>query len=121
MDVESLRFYKMVTRLIDVFILSILNGKPQTGYSIKKVLNLTMNVQVSYGILYPSLHNLEKTGYIKGRWVAQSKVKTLQKKLYRLTPKGRNTLSTYLRYLQKITSTLQQISTQDVKIHYTKG
>ncbi|MFQ6135306.1 MAG: PadR family transcriptional regulator [Nitrososphaerales archaeon] len=118
MGEESVRFCRIVTRLIDVFILSILNGKPQTGYGIRKVLKRTMNVQVSYGLLYPSLHNLEKIGYIEGRWVAQSKVETLQKKVYRLTPKGREALSAYLRYLQIIISKLQQTSTQDVKVHY---
>jgi DNA-binding PadR family transcriptional regulator len=41
---------------------------------------------VSFGSLYPILHNLEKDGLIKGSWESVSESKN--KKVYKLTSKG---------------------------------
>lgn len=110
----------MVTGLVDVFILSILNKQPQTGYGIRKILNNNMNVKVSYGLLYPILHGLENSRYIEGKWVPQSKVNNLKKKIYRITPSGGEVLKNHIRYLETIISTLKQSENIDIKVapHY---
>jgi DNA-binding PadR family transcriptional regulator len=113
---KSVRFSKMVTGLVDVFILSILNKQPQTGYGIRKILDKKMNVKVSYGLLYPILHILENASYIEGKWVPQSKVNNLKKKIYRITPSGSGILSNHIHYLETIISSLKQKEDMDIKI-----
>jgi len=97
----------IVNQLVDVFILCIVKEEPQTGYGVRGVLNRTVGVKMSYGVLYPRLHNLEKLGYITGNWVPHSKIKSMKKKVYTTTDAGRSALAAYMRVLNRAVLALQ--------------
>lgn len=55
---------------LDLLVLRILKSKPRHGYDIAKRIQLISKeaLTVGQGSLYPSLHRLEKQGYIKADW-----------------------------------------------------
>jgi len=97
----------IVNQLIDVFILCILQGEPQTGYGMRRALSRTMGVKVSYGVLYPRLHKLEKMRRIVGSWIPHSKIKSMKKKIYTTTDLGISTLEMYTQVLRRVILALQ--------------
>jgi DNA-binding PadR family transcriptional regulator len=68
-------------------VLILLNKKPSHGYEIMKEINSRTKGfwQPTAGGIYPILRDLEKSGYIKGRWETQ---KNRRLKVYKITPSG---------------------------------
>ncbi|MCW4030227.1 MAG: PadR family transcriptional regulator [Candidatus Bathyarchaeota archaeon] len=72
---------------IRIGVLILLNKKPAHGYEImKEIKDRTKGFwKPTPGGVYPVLRNLEKSGYIKGRWETQ---KNRNLKVYTITPHG---------------------------------
>lgn len=73
---------------LDLLVLRILRNSPRHGYDIAKRIQLISEdaLKVGQGSLYPSLHRLEKQGYIKAEW---GKTKTGRRaRIYELTSVG---------------------------------
>lgn len=77
---------------LDLLILKVLSLEPQHGWAISQRLQhvSTGVVQVQQGSLYPSLHRLERRGWIKAKWAASDNNR--QAKYYELTRAGRRQL-----------------------------
>jgi DNA-binding PadR family transcriptional regulator len=71
-----------------IAVLILLSKKPHYGYEImKEIRERTMGFwRPTAGGIYPILQNLEKSGYIEGKWMFQKKRK---RKTYRITEKGK--------------------------------
>lgn len=74
---------------LDLLVLRILNSGPRHGYDIAKHIQLVSKdvIQVGQGSLYPSLHRLEKRGYIKSKWEITETGR--RAKFYQLTADGK--------------------------------
>jgi DNA-binding PadR family transcriptional regulator len=72
---------------IRIGVLILLNKKPSHGYEImKEISNRTKGFwQPTSGGVYPILRDLEKSGYIKGKWQIQ---KNRKLKVYKITESG---------------------------------
>lgn len=73
--------------------LAVLQAAPASGYEIKKTLEsgpLSHFQEISFGAIYPALARLADEGLITGRTQAQDK--RPDKKVYSLTPTGRDRL-----------------------------
>lgn len=72
---------------IRIGVLILLNRKPSHGYEIMKEINSRTKGfwQPTPGGVYPILRDLEKCGYIKGRW---EKLKNRRLKVYKITKAG---------------------------------
>jgi PadR family transcriptional regulator, regulatory protein PadR len=79
---------------LDLLILRTLLAGPSHGHAIAKHIQRTSEdlLQVETGSLYPALHRLETKGWIAASWEVSDKGK--RAKYYRLTPVGREKLTT---------------------------
>ncbi len=78
---------------LDLLILRILLSGARHGYDIAKHIQLVSEdvIHVGQGSLYPSLHRLEKRGYIKAKWDTSETGR--RAKFYLLTPEGKSKAS----------------------------
>ena len=78
---------------LDLLILKALSLEAQHGWGIADRLRQLSRemVQVGQGSLYPSLHRLERKGWIRARWAASENNR--QAKYYELTALGRRQLA----------------------------
>lgn len=79
LDLEKLRPVETISRqislserritraLLDPIILLLMEPGNKTGYRIAKTLENTFGLRLSWGTLYPHLHQLERDGMISGR------------------------------------------------------
>jgi PadR family transcriptional regulator, regulatory protein AphA len=76
-------------------ILGMLRLGAETGYEIKRVIDLSTRFfwSASYGQIYPELHRLEERGLVKARPDPRGGLKRMS---YRLTKKGESTLHDWL-------------------------
>jgi transcriptional regulator len=81
---------------LDALILKTLAKGPRHGYAVARFIEETSGeaVQVEDGSLYPALYRLERRGWVEAEWGMSELGR--RAKLYRLTPSGRNQLSTEL-------------------------
>jgi transcriptional regulator len=79
---------------LDLLILKAVSLEPQHGWGIADRLRQLSRdmVQVGQGSLYPSLHRLERKGWIRSRWAVSENNR--QAKYYELTALGRRQLAT---------------------------
>ena len=79
---------------LDLLILRTLALGPENGWAIsERIHQVSSNVlQVQQGSLYPSLHRLERRGWIKAKWGASENNR--RAKYYHLTGAGRKQLET---------------------------
>ena len=77
---------------LDLLILKVLSLEPQHGWAISQRLQQISSgiVQVQQGSLYPSLHRLERRGWIKAEWAASENNR--RARFYELTAAGRRQL-----------------------------
>ena len=77
---------------LDLLLLKVLSLQPQHGWAIAERLQQVSTgvVHVQQGSLYPSLHRLERRGWIKAEWAASENNR--QAKYYELTSAGRQHL-----------------------------
>lgn len=98
---------RVVRDHFDVLILHSLAPHPKSGYDLRKQLSRTFGVKVSFGVLYPHLHALEKDGLIKGEWVPSKKRGPVRKREYAMTGEGKEFLKANVEALNKLVLTLQ--------------
>ena len=77
---------------LDLLILKTLTLEPLHGWAVSERLQQISReaVQVGQGSLYPALHRLERSGYIKARW--RTTDNNRRAKYYELTRPGRKQL-----------------------------
>jgi DNA-binding PadR family transcriptional regulator len=77
-------------------ILGFLSWGPRSGYAIKQIVDRSTRFfwAASYGSIYPQLRRLEEEGLIEG---AENPTGARQRKIYKLTPAGREALADWLR------------------------
>ncbi|UTL72480.1 PadR family transcriptional regulator [Bacillus halotolerans] len=76
-----------------ILVLTLLNERPMYGYEPVKEMGSRSDheLQMKEGTLYPSLHKLERQGYISSYWEKQEKGP--DRKYYRITEDGREILA----------------------------
>ncbi len=77
----------------ELIILSIVETRARHGYEISQQIETRSAGQLKFHIasLYPLLYRLEQRNWIKGRWV--EKAGERRRRMYRLTPTGREVLA----------------------------
>ena len=95
--------------MLDLLILKTLALEPQHGWAIsERIQQISSDVlQVQQGSLYPSLHRLERRGWIKAEWGASDNNR--RAKYYTLTTKGRKRLEISTDAWKKLTGAVDQI------------
>lgn len=94
-------------QLVDIEILYLLKSGSMSGYELRKRLQRSFSINVSYGTLYPHLSSLEKSRLIEGAWHQKESSSTLKKKVYSLTPSGTIALTNSVRTLAETTLNMQ--------------
>ena len=78
-------------------VLSLLRERAMYGYELVKLVNARTNGRLEWkeGTLYPTLHQLEARGFVRGQWAnaPASKAPGRKRKYYSVTPKGRAELA----------------------------
>jgi PadR family transcriptional regulator len=94
---------------LDLLILKTLALGPQHGWAIsERIQQISSNVlQVQQGSLYPSLHRLERRGWIKARWGVSDNNR--RAKFYELTRSGRKQLEAEEHAWRALTAAIGQI------------
>jgi PadR family transcriptional regulator PadR len=78
---------------LDLLILAILSGRPKLhGYAIMTAIKEMSGevLRVEEGSLYPALHRLEESGWIRAEWITKDSGKRLR--IYQLTVAGKKQL-----------------------------
>ena len=70
----------LVKRELKNIVLSLIMSKPMSGIDIVKILYEKFKVFISPGMLYPTLHELEKRGLLKFEYKLKNKVYSIQEK-----------------------------------------
>lgn len=70
----------LVKRELKNIVLSLIMSKPMSGIDIVKILYEKFKVFISPGMLYPTLHELEKKGLLKFEYKLKNKVYSIQEK-----------------------------------------
>jgi PadR family transcriptional regulator, regulatory protein PadR len=94
---------------LDLLILRTLAPGPMHGWAISERIHQVSSevLQVRQGSLYPSLHRLERRGWIKARWGASESNR--HAKYYELTKAGRKQLETEESEWKKLTAAVAQV------------
>jgi PadR family transcriptional regulator PadR len=99
----------LVQGTLDLLILKILALEPMNGWAIGQRLRQVSReeLQVSDGSLYPALHKLEQSGWIKSAW--RSSVNNRRAKFYSLTPPGRKRLEQEAANWDRLSSAISRV------------
>jgi len=94
----------LVQGTLDLLILKTIALEPMHGWGIAQRIRIVSKdvLQVNQGALYPALHRLEQSGWIKAKWGDSDNNR--RAKFYSLTPAGR-------KYLEQERSSWQRLST----------
>jgi PadR family transcriptional regulator, regulatory protein PadR len=94
----------LVQGTLDLLILKTIALEPMHGWGIaQRIRQVSKEVlQVNQGALYPALHRLEQSGWIRAKWGESDNNR--RAKYYALTPAGR-------KYLEKEEANWQRLST----------
>ncbi len=94
----------LVQGTLDLLILKTLALEPMHGWGIALRIRMVSKevLQVNQGALYPALHRLEQSGWIKAKWGESDNNR--RAKYYSLTPAGR-------KYLEQEHANWQRLST----------
>jgi len=78
---------------LDLLLLAAVQAGPTHGYAIAEILRVRSGgtFDLAEGTLYPALHRLERAGLLSSRW---SEVNGRRRRVYQLTRKGQQALST---------------------------
>ena len=79
---------------LDLLVLKLLSRRPGLhGYAIMSAVHDTSEdvLRVEEGSLYPALHRMEESGWIRARWVDKDNGR--RARIYELTPAGRKQLA----------------------------
>jgi PadR family transcriptional regulator PadR len=88
-------------------ILAVLSRQSLHGYAIaREVEKLSQDIlHLHEGLLYPALRLLEQDGLVVGEWTPQEK--GADRRVYRLTDKGKREVSRHTREMREYTSVIQ--------------
>jgi PadR family transcriptional regulator, regulatory protein PadR len=94
---------------LDLLILRTVALGPMHGWAISERIHQVSSevLQIRQGSLYPSLHRLERRGWIKARWGASENNR--RAKYYELTKAGRRQLETEQSEWKKLTAAVAQV------------
>ena len=94
----------LVQGTLDLLILKTLALEPMHGWGIAQRIRQVSGevLQVNQGALYPALHRLEQSGWIKAKWGESDNNR--RAKFYSLTPAGR-------KYLEREQANWERLST----------
>lgn len=94
---------------LDLLILKTLGLAPEHGWAIsERIQQMSSDVlQVGQGSLYPSLHRLERRGWIKAKWSTTDNNR--RAKYYELTKRGRKELQDQTGDWRRLTGAIEQI------------
>ena len=94
----------LVQGTLDLLILKTLALEPMHGWGIAQRIRQVSGevLQVNQGALYPALHRLEQSGWIRAKWGESDNNR--RAKFYSLTPAGR-------KYLEREQANWQRLST----------
>ena len=79
-DISPKIFENLVKKELKNIILSLLLSKPMSGTELVKILYQKFKVFISPGMLYPTLHELEKNGLLKFEYKLKNKIYTVQER-----------------------------------------
>jgi len=79
-----------VTSLSRGIILWLVDQKPMSGYGIVKEMKQSTGQNLTSGLIYPLLYELEKEGFITGKWAQKGRRRT---KYYSITQNGKQLLN----------------------------
>ena len=85
-------FQRLILNLLDVHLLRIVQNEPLWGYKIKKDIENAFDIKIRHGILYPTLNDLEKKGFLKSQKQTKS---GRARKVYTITRKGKKYIESY--------------------------
>jgi transcriptional regulator len=110
MTKESLNRTALLQGTLDMLILRTLLFGPAHGHQIAKHIQRTTEevLQVEHGSLYPSLHRLERKGWVAAKWET-GKDGNRQFKYYRLTATGKKQLTREESKWKKLASAISQV------------
>jgi DNA-binding PadR family transcriptional regulator len=83
---------RLIINLLDVHLLRIVQNQPLWGYKIKKNIENTFNIKIRHSVLYPTLNDLEKKGFLKSQKQTKS---GRARKVYTITEKGKKYIESY--------------------------
>jgi PadR family transcriptional regulator PadR len=94
----------------ELLILSLLEFRDRHGYEIGSLIEQRSEGTLSFRVasFYPLLYRLEKRGWIRGRWV--EKAGQRRRRYYRLTPQGRDVLTSQKRGWQVFVEAINRIT-----------
>lgn len=94
---------------LDLLILKALALEPLHGWAISERLQQISHdaLQVQQGSLYPSLHRLERKGWVKAKWAISENNR--RAKYYELTARGRKQLEAEVIAWRKLTSAIDRV------------
>jgi transcriptional regulator len=94
---------------LDLLILKALSLEPQHGWGISERIRQVSRaaLDVQQGSLYPSLHRLERRGWIKGRWRTTDNNRNA--KYYELTSRGREQLEIEAETWRRLTTAVSLV------------
>jgi len=97
----------------ELLILSLVDARARHGYDIARMIETRSDGALTFhaASLYPLLYRLEKRGWITGRWV--EKAGERRRRMYRLTPSGRQVLAAQRTGWQAFVEAINRITAPD--------
>jgi transcriptional regulator len=95
---------------LDLLVLKILSRRPRLhGYAIMTAIaEMSEEVlRVEEGSLYPALHRMEETGWVRAEWITKESGR--RARIYELTPAGRKQLATEESRWRAVTSAVNRV------------
>ena len=95
---------------LDLLVLKVLSRRPNLhGYAIMSaVQEISGNVlRVEEGSLYPALHRMEESGWIRAEWITKESGR--RARIYELTAKGKKQLAVEESRWQAVTSAINRV------------
>jgi DNA-binding PadR family transcriptional regulator len=93
---------RVIKTFLDTIIMSELQNGPIIGYDVISYIHTKYGYLVSSGTVYSLLYSLERNDLVEGTWLDR-------KRVYKLTPKGAQTIEAILASHEKIKSFLATI------------
>jgi len=97
-DFEEEMKRRFVKNFLDLILLQLIRTKPMWGYRIIKRTQQQYGVRLRHGALYPLLNTLETAGFLRSR---KALVKGRMRKIYEITPKGKQLIDSYRGFLKE--------------------
>lgn len=79
----------------ELLVLSLLDERPRHGYELARTIEQQSGGAITFtsATLYPTLHTLERQGWLKAKWVDRAGER--RRRYYDLTPAGRRALAAH--------------------------